>query len=170
MFQNYKEGMGNSKEAYDNTVIFEETCSSGRDKQSRIFTKFYNDLGRMASILTDGECRFLLVAATMEMRWDNTLILNKETKNRLAVYMGRHKINTVEHIVTSLCKKDILKKIKPTIYVFNDLFFSKQPEPKIKAHREFIKAKRKHLQKILPLEYQCVVNDKPEHDFFPTEH
>lgn len=166
MFQNYHEGYENPK-IFE---MFEETISAWRDKQSRIFTKFYDDLGKMSSFLTDGECRFILVAATMLMTWNNQLILNNETKKILSVYMGNRKINTIEHIVVSLCKKDVLKRVKRGEYEFNDLFFSKQPEPKIKAHRDFIKEKRKHLQKILPPEYQCIVNEKSEHDFFPTEH
>ena len=131
---------------------FDETYSVWIDKNNRIFTKFYRDVGKIASLLTNAECKFLLVAATLEMDWKGKLIFDKKTKINLMVYMGYKKINSVEKILTSLCKKDLLKKIRQGEYVFNDLFFSKQPEPSIQLHKDFINKKRKELQKKLPPE------------------
>lgn len=112
-----------------------EKVESDNDKtESCAFFKTYVNFFDVVKNLTGMESRFLwLICATMD--WYNRIYFSKAVKNKIITNLSV-KEKTIRNLISSLCAKGILIRVEPKTYVVNKLFFSKQPEPHIKAMRK----------------------------------
>lgn len=112
-------------------------------KDKNYFFKVYDDIFKIISLPTGAELKLLLVICSF-MSWNNTIVLDTETTNKIMSCLSI--TNTVlEKHTLSLCKKDLLERIKTKTYKVNEALFTKQAEPHIKRQRQERQKKEQEL-------------------------
>ena len=89
------------------------------------FVKVFLTLQYVIDKLTPMEYYFLTYLLLFKMNWfNNEVIIKEETREELAKML---KITTsrVKHLITSLVKKNMMKRLLPGVYQINTMFFSR---------------------------------------------
>jgi len=113
-------------------------------KDKNYFFKVYDDIFKIISLPTGTELKLLLVICSF-MSWNNTIVLDTETTNKIMSCLSIKSDSLIRENIASLCKKDLLKRIKTKTYKVNEALFTKQAEPHIKRQRQERQKKEQEL-------------------------
>lgn len=128
--------MGNIVEN-ENDVELEVSVNEQTTEEAggRTFFKVYDNFINIIKDLSGAELQLFMAICSL-MSWNNSIVLNKSKMMQLNEALNHKGKNTINNLVSSLCKKGFLTRIEPKTYQINEAYVSRQAEPYIKATKK----------------------------------